>query len=214
MTDRPSVIKYINLVFGTVFLLSLLFIYNNSMLGIIALIYGGIEGIVIIACSLILINFLKIKQSIIVGAIGSTLIGINILYLTILHLIDPNRYLILIGYYFGLIIWIIFSCTYIILYIFKTLESKEDELVIKKTVLDLATKFPRLKIKEISEKCKKDLDLILKVILEMLKNQEIYGEYFPNTKSIVFNQQANIDEIDKLMVRFEEWEKNKIGKRN
>lgn len=38
-----------------------------------------------------------------------------------------------------------------------------------------------------------------------------YAEYFKSTKSIAFNQQANIDEIDKLMAAYKEWKK--VGKK-
>ncbi len=80
--------------------------------------------------------------------------------------------------------------------------------LIKMTVLDLGTKFTRLEIREIREKCKVDHeDLIIKIIKEMIKNNEIYAEYFKSSNSISFNQQANIDEIDDLMKKFEEWDK-------
>lgn len=210
MVDTPSVIKYINIFFGGIFLLTLIFLYNNSMFGFNALIYGGLEGIIFIACSLILLNLLKVRMALIFGVIGSGLIGYNMIYLIILYLIDSNGYLVLFGFYFGFSLWIFFCYSYLILFLFKILETKEDKSIIKRTILDLGTKYPRLKLKQISEKCKEDLDLILKVVMEMVKNQEIYGEYFFSSKSIVFNQQANIDEIDNLLSKFEEWEKEKI----
>ncbi|KKN28252.1 hypothetical protein LCGC14_0856330 [marine sediment metagenome] len=47
----------------------------------------------------------------------------------------------------------------------------------------------------------------------MIKNNEIYGQYFKSSNSIVFNQQANIDELDKLMLIYQEWENKQIGKK-
>jgi len=47
----------------------------------------------------------------------------------------------------------------------------------------------------------------------MIKNKEIYAEYFTSSKSVAFNQQANIDEIDKLMEVYKEWEEKKVGKK-
>jgi hypothetical protein len=46
----------------------------------------------------------------------------------------------------------------------------------------------------------------------MIKNNEIYAEYFQNTKTIVFNQLANLEEIDQLMTLYLKWEENKFGK--
>ncbi len=42
---------------------------------------------------------------------------------------------------------------------------------------------------------------------KMLKNGEIYGEYFVRTKSLAFDQQANINEIDELIDLYKQWEK-------
>ena len=47
----------------------------------------------------------------------------------------------------------------------------------------------------------------------MIVNKEIYTEYFQNSKSVAFNQQANIDEIDKLMETYKEWEDSEEGKK-
>ena len=44
-------------------------------------------------------------------------------------------------------------------------------------------------------------------------NQEIHAEYFPSSKAVAFNQQANLDEIDTLMAKYEEWEGAKVGKK-
>ena len=89
-----------------------------------------------------------------------------------------------------------------------------DELpLIKKTILDLGTKYTRLEIKEISETCGVDKKTIINVANDMIKNNEIYGQYFKSSNSIVFNQQANIDEIDKLMLIYQEWENKQIGKK-
>ena len=56
----------------------------------------------------------------------------------------------------------------------------------------LGTKFTRLEIKEIKEKSDvKSTDLIVVVIKIMIKNKEIYGEYFSSSRSIAFDQSAN-----------------------
>lgn len=85
---------------------------------------------------------------------------------------------------------------------------------IRKTVLDLGTRFDRLLIVEIMEVSGvQNEDLIIKIVLDMIKNKEIYAEYFSSTKSVAFNLQANIDEIDKLMKKYEEWEKKSLKKK-
>ncbi|MBA7568287.1 hypothetical protein ES708_10008 [subsurface metagenome] len=94
------------------------------------------------------------------------------------------------------------------------LTMSETILHIKKTILDLGTKYSKLSIQEIGEKTDIDLEfLIQKTIKPMIKNQEIYAEYFESTKSIAFNLQANIDEIDKLMEQYRQWEEERINKR-
>lgn len=86
--------------------------------------------------------------------------------------------------------------------------------LIKKTILDLGTKFSRLSVSEISEKTNiKDEGLIVKLILQMIKNKELNAEYFSSTKNIVFNLQANREEIDKLLKMYQEWEEKGIGKK-
>ncbi len=86
--------------------------------------------------------------------------------------------------------------------------------IIKKTVLELGIKFARLQIAEISEVCDvDDVQLIEDIVKDMIDNKEIYAQYFSSTKAVAFDQQANIDEIDKLMSTYKDWEENKIGKK-
>jgi len=86
--------------------------------------------------------------------------------------------------------------------------------VVKKSVLDLGIKFARLQIAEISEVCGvDDVQLIVDVVKDMIDNKEIYAQYFSSTKSVAFDQQANIDEIDKLMSTYKDWEDREIGKK-
>jgi len=84
---------------------------------------------------------------------------------------------------------------------------------IRRTILKLGVKYTRLQITEIAEKCGEPEDCIIVVAQDMIKNKEIYAEYFKSTKSLVFDQQANIDEIDNLMKKFEEWEKESRNKK-
>ena len=81
---------------------------------------------------------------------------------------------------------------------------------IKNTILNLATKYSRLQINEIAEKCEFiSEDLIIEVVLDMINNNEIYAEYFSSNRAVVFNQTANIKEIDSLMEKFKISEEKK-----
>ncbi len=84
---------------------------------------------------------------------------------------------------------------------------------IKNTILSLGTKFGRLQIIEISEECGESEDLIISTVREMIEGSEIYAKYFESSKSVAFDQQANIKEIDKLMDQYLQWEKEGISKK-
>jgi hypothetical protein len=47
----------------------------------------------------------------------------------------------------------------------------------------------------------------------MISNKEIYAEFFKSSKTVSFDQQANIDEIDELMAVFKDWEDDQITKK-
>ncbi len=47
----------------------------------------------------------------------------------------------------------------------------------------------------------------------MIEGNEIYAKYFESSKSVAFDQQANIDEVDKLMKAYKDWEDKKVGKK-
>ena len=67
---------------------------------------------------------------------------------------------------------------------------------------------------KISEVCGiEDLQSIIETVKDMIDNKEIYAQYFSSTKSVAFDQQANIDEIDKLMSTYKDWEDKKVGKK-
>lgn len=47
----------------------------------------------------------------------------------------------------------------------------------------------------------------------MIESNEIYAQYFSSTKSVAFDQQTNIKDIDKLMEQYRQWEKEGISKK-
>ena len=92
----------------------------------------------------------------------------------------------------------------IILFTFKSSQTINKEALIRKTILDLGTKYDRLEVKEISEECNVNKNSIITVIKKMIQNREIFAEYFHSSKSVSFNLQSNIDEIDDLMAKYRE----------
>ncbi len=82
-----------------------------------------------------------------------------------------------------------------------------------KIIKDLSFRFARLEVTDIIEKCGEDEELIISTIQDMIKNREISAEYFKASKAIAFNQQIDVEEIDKLMKSFEDWEKEGKGKK-
>jgi len=84
--------------------------------------------------------------------------------------------------------------------------------IIKSTILDLGTKFGRLEVKEIAEECGEDEELIVTTVKEMIEGNEIYAKYFDSSRAVAFNLQANIDEIDNLMDKYKQWEKEEKDK--
>lgn len=76
---------------------------------------------------------------------------------------------------------------------------KGEERIILISILNNATKYARLEVREISEDCKIDRDTVIKTIIKYLAKGEIDAEYFKISQSIAFNQEANIKIIDKLL---------------
>jgi hypothetical protein len=88
---------------------------------------------------------------------------------------------------------------------------------IKKTILDLGMRFPRLQASDIAEECGEDEGVIVSTIKEMIVNDEIYAKYFENSRSVAFDQRRMEGEIEKFTERldkqFEEWGKKEQSKK-
>jgi tetratricopeptide (TPR) repeat protein len=83
----------------------------------------------------------------------------------------------------------------------------------KRIIIDLGSRYSRLEVIDIVEKCGEEEGLIISTIQDMIKNREISAEYFKGSKAVAFSQQVDVDEIDKLMKSFDEWEKEGRGKK-
>jgi hypothetical protein len=170
-------------------------------------------GSLITIPSILLVFKLKMKLACILGWIS---IGLAAFYL-ILHfgmisIILTNGYPV--NNIFLFIISVILLGGIIAVNIIITTAKFEDEDIslVKKTILELSTKFTRLSVKEISEKTKVDKDTIIRAITSMIARREIHAEYFKSTKMVSFDQQANVENFDALLKSFEETTEKKIDK--
>ncbi len=68
----------------------------------------------------------------------------------------------------------------------------QREEQIRSTILELGTKFPRLRIAEIAEKCDlPDEEEAVDTLLDMIESKEIAADYFESTETVVFDQEVN-----------------------
>jgi len=175
---------------------------------------------VFILISIYYLYHLKIRRSIIFGIVGTSFYLITVLNFMVIYPVfrDDSNYSSSESNQFLLIIFFLLFCSIINAIIIFLLRSEkkilafEDEAIIKKTILDLGTKFTRLETREISEKSGYDSDSIVKVLNSMISRNEIYAEYFKTASTVSFDQRANIDEIDQLMAVFRSWEEEHYGK--
>ena len=84
---------------------------------------------------------------------------------------------------------------------------------IKNKVKELASKHTRLQVMDIVDSCSEEEGLIISTIQNMIKNREISAEYFNTNKVIAFISEIDVEQIDKLMKTFDDWEKEGKGKK-
>ena len=102
--------------------------------------------------------------------------------------------------------------------------TQRDIAKLKKTVLNLGTRFLRLEIRDVAEKSGLNIKKVEDGISEMIKNNEIYANISKETKVIYanisketkvieFNQDANLEEMDNLLEMYEQWEQKSVKKK-
>jgi len=190
--DLPSYLR-VNYGINGFFFLTII-IYHSYPLGFLfILISGGF------------LYLLKIRKSVLFGIIGTIIYAITVYFFTLVYIQEKNLQLLILIFF-----WVVCSILNLILLSLLKLYKKElifeDRMIIKKIVLDLGTKYTRLEVREISEKCGYDSDSIIGVLNSMIVNKEIYAEFFKSSNTVSFDQQANIDEIDELMAAYKDWE--------
>jgi len=100
----------------------------------------------------------------------------------------------------------------LLLIFFKVSPHYKKQAQVRKKVLNFSTTYSEFKIYDLAQICSTDKDFIKSVVKKMIKNNEIYAEYFKNTKKFAFNIKSNLEEIDKLMALYEQWEIQHLGK--
>jgi hypothetical protein len=81
--------------------------------------------------------------------------------------------------------------------------SAEEENVaasLRKSILELGTKYTRLQINEIAEMCKVTDELkIVGVVEDMIQKEQIAAQYFKSSRAVAFDQQANTAALAKFV---------------
>ena len=211
------ILKILYLLVLIVFLVLTFISPEDAILGGPGLIQGGVIEAMLFLSSLTLIHNLKWKISFIAGILGCFIFGLDILFYRFISGLNYYSSYVMGGldqlYFFSFVYLTCWGILLIvnILLLFTRPSKRIDNL--KTQILDLSTKFTRLTIGSISEKLNKDPILVKNIINTMVENKEVYGEYFDITKTITFDQQANINEIDQLLSKFTESEDNQLHKK-
>lgn len=175
--------------------------------------FVGMISLISIIPTIIYIFSMKLKLATIFGYVSIiTLIFYFGVHINIVLIIPSNQYSTS-NLLFFILLWILFALIVLFNMLLKRVKgSEEDTSLIKKSILELSTKFTRLRVKEIAEKSKVDKDTIILTIKEMIVKKEIYAEYFKSSKTVSFNKEANIDEFDELLKSFEQSDAKMGGK--
>jgi hypothetical protein len=177
--------------------------------------YGYMVGVtVILIFPASISSYLYLRLKLRMGRIFGAITAFLVIIILILRIIINIQYSYITSISFSFIILIIAGITSCVIVIRSfILKSKElDIFSIQKTILELSTKFTRLRVPELAEKCSVDDTTIVKVIRNMIKNHEIYADFFKSSQTIAFDQQRNIDELDQLMQTYLKWEKKEFDK--
>ena len=121
----------------------------------------------------------------------------------------PNKAQIIISSMIVIFLMLIFNLGILLLSFRPNIK---EEAIVKRKIIEYGKKIERIKIKDISDKSNVDASTVFRTLTEMIKNQEIYAAYFKSSKTIAFNQIANLENIDSLMKLYEDWEHQRLKK--
>ena len=200
---------YVFIVINSFPLMTTIEVPRSCNLGSLMLIFGGWFGIMVLATSTKFIKNNNFSYSVRYAIVGLVLLAFNLIFVSGAYRF--NVFTMVFG--FDILSIPIFMTFYIVLFYLRKIQDKLNyESSIRKVILDFGTKLTRLKVDEISEITGAFHKTIIKVVREMQKNKEIYARYFKSSNTVVFNQDANIEEIDRLRLVYDEWEKTKYDK--
>ncbi|MHA2087991.1 MAG: PCI domain-containing protein, partial [Promethearchaeota archaeon] len=176
----------------------------------------GMLEILFIFTSLLFLHTMKLQLSIVTGLIGCVLIGFNNIFMLLIKQSNPqlpnNNFQLSIFYPVGLVSWIIICIIIVKILISKLKENKLNNVNIKKQILELGSQYSRLELRELSEKIGEDNESLKRIVISMIRNNEIFAQYFNNTKTLVLNQQANLEQLEQLISKINTIEKKKRKK--
>jgi len=217
---------------GYILCLNLISYYSTHMHlypSSISIVFLLLINLLLISVILSFLIFIERTLYVVIGVLGYIISYISIIMLltfivynnVILGVIIPFEYLlfsmILFWVLLGILIWEILENILIFIKIHRRVTIKDEisaKKMIKSIILTLSTKYTRLLLSEIIEETKiRDKRLIRNTIQQMIQNEEVYGQYFSKSDSVVFDQQANIKEIDSLMAQFTKWESEQDKKK-
>ncbi|MBD3214455.1 MAG: hypothetical protein GF311_17720 [Candidatus Lokiarchaeota archaeon] len=165
----------------------------------------GLCAIGILILSIVFLQSHRMKSGILIGIFADIILGYFFIITLYFYFISQRGFFYFIPSIMSLL-WLFNTSIYFILFFSKLKENESNTTKIKRTVIDLGTKYTRLSLGDISEKCGENTAIVLETIKDMIKNSEINAKYFRSSRMVAFDQQANIDDFDKLMKSFEEWE--------
>ena len=84
---------------------------------------------------------------------------------------------------------------------------------IKKGILELGVNFEQLKITEIAKKLEAKSSHVKFALKDMIKKNEITASYSIYSRSVRFDQESIIEEVDLLIEKFERWDKQDKSKK-
>ena len=113
-----------------------------------------------------------------------------------------------------LIVPIIFLVMLISIFFFKVVPNYKETARVKTQILNLSTDHPDIKVVDISKRCSVDKSTVIKIVKKMIRNNEIYADYFKHSRKFAFNNLANTEKIDELLNLYNEWEREKIGNKS
>lgn len=182
---------------------------------------GILYGFFLLGISTVFIFYVNLRKAISFGFYGLVVTFGSMLIPFILTLLEPTIFPLQYFYLFSLDSFsyvsfspIIMSFIVFTLFLLNKRKNYNQQAKVRKQVLELATTYTNLKLSKVAKLTGIDKDLIVRAVNEMINDKELYADYFYSSRKFAFNKRANLEEIDKLMELYNQWEEKTIGKEN